>query len=113
MKWAKKIFSLLFFVTVFLREFLTANLSLAYIVLFVKRSKISSEIVSYDISDLSHFEALTLAQLITLTPGTISASVDDAYNEIKIHVLTVQGLSNNSISHIDKRLKTALMRLTR
>ncbi|MBN4066687.1 Na+/H+ antiporter subunit E [Simkania negevensis] len=113
MKWAKRVFLLFCFIAVFLREFLKANLSLAYVVLFVKRSQVRSEIVSYDISDLSHFEAIALAQLITLTPGTIAASVDDACNEIKIHVVTTYGLSNDSISHIENGLKTALLRVTR
>ncbi|MFT4551577.1 MAG: multisubunit Na+/H+ antiporter MnhE subunit [Chlamydiales bacterium] len=113
MKWMKKPFSLLFFISVFLREFLKANLSLAYLVIFIKPSSIQSKIVSYDISDLSPFEALALAQLITLTPGTIAASVDEAYREIKIHVLTSQGPSENTIAQIDIGLKTALLRLTR
>ena len=113
MKWLKKAFSFLLLVAVFLRAFIKSNLSVAYIVLFVRRSQIDSEIVSYGISELSHFEALVLAQMITLTPGTIAASIDEAYIEIKIHILTVKGSPNNSVSCIDTGLKTALLRFTR
>jgi multisubunit Na+/H+ antiporter MnhE subunit len=113
MKWVEKVFPFLFLVAVFLRAFIKSNLSVAYIVLFVRRSQIYSEIASYDISDLSHFEVLVLAQMITLTPGTIAACIDEGYSEIKIHVLTARGLSNNSVSCIETGLKTALLRLTR
>ncbi len=113
MKYFNKFFPLLFLLATFFQEFIKSNLSVAYIVLFIKRSQIDSKIISYDTRDLSHFEVLVLAQMITLTPGTIAATIDGTYSEIRIHILTRKELSNNTASRIDKGLKTALLRLTR
>ncbi|MCH1430076.1 MAG: hypothetical protein GWP59_03200 [Chlamydiales bacterium] len=113
MKWIRNIHAYLSLVTTFLKEFLKSNISVAYAILFSKQSQVYSEIISYDISDLSHIETVFLAQMITLTPGTVAASIDETHKEIKIHVLTARGLPSESISRIDTTLKTALLKVTR
>lgn len=68
-------------------EFILANLSVAYAIWFVSPDALRQRRIRYDVTELSHFETLLLAQLITLTPGTITAAISESGNELDIHAL--------------------------
>lgn len=112
MRVIRHFFALIGFICFFLIEFLKANLSVAFIVLFVKRPKIQSVFVECDVSDLFHAEILILAQLITLTPGTIVVKIDEIRKVLKVHVLDGSD-SENALNAIDHKLKRRLLRVTR
>jgi multicomponent Na+:H+ antiporter subunit E len=68
-----------------LKEIVKANLTVARIVLS-RRMPIQPTIVSIDASDLPQVTKATLANSITLTPGTVSIDIDRGM--IEVHCLT-------------------------
>ncbi len=103
-----KLFILIF---VFFKEFILSNISVAYTVLFMKRSEIKSKLVSYNAAELSHNERIILSQMITLTPGTITVKVNED-GMLIIHVLDGRN-SDHKIKGIKDLLEKALLGVTR
>lgn len=103
-----KIFILVF---VFLREFILSNVSVAYTVLFVKKTKIKPKLVSYDAAGLSLNERMFLSQMITLTPGTITARINED-GTLVIHVLDGQNAAKK-LKGIQEVLEKSLLEVTR
>jgi multicomponent Na+:H+ antiporter subunit E len=68
-----------------LKEIVKANLTVARIVLS-RRMPIQPTVVSIDASDLPTVTQATLANAITLTPGTVSIDIDRGM--IEVHCLT-------------------------
>lgn len=73
------------FVPYLLWEIVKANISLAYVILN-PRLPIEPRIVEFDAAVRDDFPVTTLANSITLTPGTLTINVSDG--EFRIHTLT-------------------------
>jgi len=108
----KKIGAFFLLVTIFFYEFIKANLSVAYLVLSIGQLDIHPRLVSYSVSGLSHKEMLILAQMITLTPGTIVAKIDEKNETLLVHLLNSHE-ADKILSSIDKKMKQSLLRVTR
>lgn len=106
-----KIVKLFILIFVFLKEFVFSNLSMAYTVLFVKRSKIKPKLASYDSTNLSLVEKMFLSQMITLTPGTITVKINEE-GTLLIHVLDGQNCEEK-MKRIKEVLEKALIGVTR
>ena len=88
-KWPRRlIFSLLYFVR-FLWELIKANLNVAAIVLHPKRP-IKPGIIKIRTGLKTDAALTTLANSITLTPGTFTVDINPAKQELYIHCLTVK-----------------------
>lgn len=111
MQGIERIRNFLLFFFIFFYEFVLANLILGYVILFKKSSDIEPKIVSYPTDQLSHHEALILAYLITLTPGTIAAVVE---KEKKLQIHLVDGKNASSIiERMEDKILKYLLRMTR
>lgn len=100
------------FLWIFLMEFLKSNVSVARTVLFVPRNRILSTIMDYDTADLNPSEIIILAQLITLTPGTVVIDVDPQFQKLKVHILDTQ-TPDIALQRIERIIKPALLKVTR
>jgi multicomponent Na+:H+ antiporter subunit E len=100
------------FMAVFLREFVIANMKVAYAVLFRSRESLHPNFVTYDTSKLRPNEILILSYCITLTPGTTTVDITDDFQMLVFHALDADD-PNQIRASIDRRLKTAIVRFTR
>lgn len=90
-----KLFSWLFralgFFLFYLREVLLSNAQVAYDVL-TPRFRMRPAIVAIDLEDISDQELIALANLITMTPGTLSIDVSDDHRQLFVHAMYVDDL---------------------
>jgi multicomponent Na+:H+ antiporter subunit E len=100
------------FLAVFLREFVIANLKVAYTVLFRSRASLHPNFVTYDTSGLRPHEILILSYCITLTPGTTTVDIAEDFKVLIFHALDADN-PDQIRAGIDRRLKTAILRFTR
>ncbi|MEC7838596.1 MAG: Na+/H+ antiporter subunit E [Chlamydiota bacterium] len=103
-----KIFQLLY---IFLKEFILSNFSVAYTILFVSSSTLKPKLIAYDAKKLTLNERMILAQMITLTPGTITAKINED-GTLMIHVLDGKN-SEEKLKGIQDTLEKALLGVTR
>lgn len=100
------------FALIFAREFVSANLSVARIVLFQRKESLHPNFIRYDVSGLRPGEILLLSYCITLTPGTTAVHVSDDFRALVIHALDADA-PDTIRRQIDERLKTPMLRFTR
>ena len=74
----------------FMRELLLSNLSVARTVLFEPRDKINPAFLAIPLEAKTDAEIALLANLITLTPGTLSLDVSTDRSVLYIHTLDVE-----------------------
>lgn len=108
----RRIVSLVEFILLFIFAFLKANISVAWLILTVKKSRITPQLTTYDASMLTHAEMLFIAQLITLTPGTIVTDIDEQEKKLTVHVLNTTA-PEKAFIEFDKWIKNALLKVTR
>ena len=100
-----------FFVN-FLWELLLANLSVARTVLFEPREKINPAFVAIPLEAETDAEIALLANLITLTPGTLSLDVSEDRRTLYIHTLDVEDVDALRVE-IKHRLERRLLEVMR
>jgi multicomponent Na+:H+ antiporter subunit E len=108
----RRCLALLRFGLIFAREFVSANLSVARIVLFERKEALHPNFIRYDVRDLRPGEILLLSYCITLTPGTTAVHVSDDFQTLVIHALDADA-PEAIRRQIDERLKTPILRFTR
>jgi len=74
------------FVAYFLYILVKANLEVAWEII-TPGYTMKPRMIRYDVAGLSPIQLTTLASAITLTPGTLSADVDDAGETLYIHAM--------------------------
>ncbi|MFD1512206.1 Na+/H+ antiporter subunit E [Halomarina rubra] len=79
--------SALLYVLLFLRELLTANLDVAYRVLSPSMP-IDPDVVAVPLRVESDIAITTIANSITLTPGTLTMDYDETTNTLYVHAIT-------------------------
>lgn len=89
--------------------FLKSNLNMAKIILFYYKNTINPSFFSYPIHDLTHFEALLLSQLITLTPGSVSVNLEKSI--LRVHLIDLKE-SDHACKNIDE-IKSLILGFTR
>ena len=75
------------FALYFLWQFMVANFSVAWAVLFRPRASLRPGFVDLDVAGLRPPEILLLTYCITLTPGTVSINISDDYRTLTVHAL--------------------------
>lgn len=83
-------------VLVFIRELITSSIRVARYTLQPKLT-IRSGIVAYPLPEMSEREITALANLITLTPGTMSLHVSDDRSTLYIHTMSVASESGEEV----------------
>lgn len=93
-------------VTYFLWELILANLGVLRIVLS-RRLDIRPGIVAYPLRLRTPFGITCLANMITLTPGTITADVDEAGRTLYIH--SIDARSDEAVVGVPRRFEDLLL----
>ena len=80
------VWRLVLFVLYFVRILVKANLGVAWEIV-TPGLHMTPRIIRYDVADLTPVEVTTLANAITLTPGTLTADVDERGDTLYIHCM--------------------------
>ncbi|MCG8401158.1 MAG: Na+/H+ antiporter subunit E, partial [Firmicutes bacterium] len=94
---------LVFFITILIK----ANLEVAWEII-TPGYHMQPRIIRYSVEGLTLVQITVLANLITLTPGTLSADVDDDGSHLYIHAMYA-GDREAAVAELD-RLKHRMMR---
>lgn len=86
-----KVFRLAWFALFYLRELLLANLRVAHDVL-TPRHRMKPGIIAIPLDVKSDLEIISLANLITMTPGTLSLDVSTDRRVLYIHAMYIDDL---------------------
>ncbi len=76
------------FALFFLKEILVSNLRVAYFVLS-PLSKLNAGVIAVPLEEMTDTELTILANMITLTPGTLSLDISDDRRTIYIHTMYI------------------------
>jgi multicomponent Na+:H+ antiporter subunit E len=96
----------------FLWELLRANLGVARTVLFEPRDKINPAFLAIPLEAKTDAEIALLANLITLTPGTLSLDVSTDRSVLYIHTLDVEDVDALRVE-IKRSLEKGLLEVMR
>lgn len=95
------------FAMYFLRILIIANVQVAWEIITPK-FHMSPRIIRYSVAGLTPVQITTLASAITLTPGTLSADIDEAGEYLYIHSMYARN-REDTVRDLDE-LKDRLMR---
>jgi multicomponent Na+:H+ antiporter subunit E len=110
--YVRSAFAFLRFVLIFSREFLVANLKVAWTVLARCRAELHPNFITYDVAGLTPFEILLLSYCISLTPGTTTVQITDDFQTLIVHALDADEPDAIRAS-IDRTLKQSILSFTR
>lgn len=108
MKWIRKFFAAASLLGRYTIDFWSANITIARQVLS-PRLEIQPETIEIDSKVEKPSEILTLANLITFTPGTLVLDVDPG-SKVTVHVLDEADVARESIP---ENLEKPILRITR
>ena len=105
LKFCNKFPLLILYFLVLVKEIIVSNIKVLFIILNPK-DKPSPEIVSFNIDLKTHFMRTIVANSITLTPGTITISLQR--DKLIVHCLKkkfIEGFENSTLVRIAKRIE--------
>jgi len=107
----RRIWKILFLIFLFVKELILANIE---VVKWVYNPKLTLQpgMIAYQTELKTNWEITLLANLITLTPGTLSVEVSRDNSTIFIHSLHVPD-SDETIAQIRDSFEKAIMEVTR
>lgn len=107
----KRIYKLFVLILIFIRELILSNID---IVKFVYRKKNDFEpgIFAMPIEVKQNWEITLLANLITLTPGTLTVAVSNDNSTLFIHAMHIDDI-DDSINDIKNTFEKAIMEVTK
>lgn len=100
------------FLAVFIREFLVANVKVAWAVLFRSRESMRPNFITYDIAGLTRAEILLLSYCISLTPGTTAVDITPDFQTLVMHAFDADH-PDAIRAEIDRTLKRNILAFTR
>jgi len=100
------------YILVFFKELILANIQVAQLVM-KPQLKIRPGFLSVPMEAQSDFEVTSLANSITLTPGTISVHVPKDRHAIVIHVLDIGEDADKVRQNVKQMLEANLLKWTR
>lgn len=89
MSWLSKVLALAEFFIFYIKEIIISNIRVAYDVL-TPTHLMRPEIVTVSTTDMSDRQLLALANLITMTPGTLSVDISENREKLFIHAMYVK-----------------------
>lgn len=101
------VFSIWFFF-----EFLKANLNIAWAILTRPNSKITPNIFTIDVTNLTSLEILLLTHCITLTPGTTTIKISEDQNTVYVHAFDGDEIKEERDA-IENKLMKRILAFTR
>lgn len=105
----RRLFSIASFLLFYIKEVVVANLRVAHDVL-TPRHHMTPSILSVNVTGMSERQLLFMANLITMTPGTLGLSFSQDYTMLYIHAMyvdsDVQTLSQELENTYGKRVRS-------
>lgn len=105
----RRLFSIASFLLFYIKEVVVANLRVAHDVL-TPRHHMTPSILSVNVTGMSERQLLFMANLITMTPGTLGLSFSQDYTTLYIHAMyvdsDVQTLSQELENTYGKRVRS-------
>lgn len=98
-------------ICIFIRELILSNIAIVKLV-YKRKPEFEPGIFSYPIDVKKDWEITLLANLITLTPGTLSVAVSDDQKEIFVHAMDIDDIQT-SIDDIKHTFEKAIMEVTK
>lgn len=106
--WVRDLVGLILYLPYLFKEILLANLQVAYIVLHPRMTElIDPTLVRFKTTLKRPISKVTFAQSITLTPATVTVSIDD--DEFTVYALTRSG-AESLPGEMERRVAAALER---
>ncbi|MFP4370023.1 MAG: Na+/H+ antiporter subunit E [Candidatus Kapaibacterium sp.] len=110
-KYFSRLPKIVFFIFYFLKELVLANLKIAYDIITPK-DRMRPGVIALPLDAESDFEITMLANLITLTPGTLSLDTSDDKKTLYIHAMYL-GDPQEFKMEIKNGLERRLLEVTR
>ncbi|RWZ60002.1 Na+/H+ antiporter subunit E [Halobacillus fulvus] len=107
----KRVGKVMKLVLLFLRELLLSNIDIVKLV-YKPKFDVKPGIFALPTELKSNFEITLLANLISLTPGTLSIVVSEDHEKIYIHAMDIPDVEK-SINDIKETFEKAIMEVTR
>lgn len=107
----KRIYYILKLLIIFLRELILSNIEIVKLV-YQRKPTFEPGIFKYPLTLEKNWEITLLANLITLTPGTLSVAISEDQQTIYIHAMHIDTIEE-SISDIKNTFEKAIMEVTR
>lgn len=107
----KRVWKVIKLILLFVRELVLSNLDIVKHV-YKPKLNIQPGIFTLPIDLRSNFEITLLANLISLTPGTLSMAVSEDHTKIYIHAMDIPDVEK-SITDIKETFEKAIMEVTR
>ncbi|MEI3606885.1 Na+/H+ antiporter subunit E [Pseudogracilibacillus sp. SE30717A] len=105
------IYKMIVLFLIFIRELILSNIDIVKIV-YKRKPDVEPGIFALPIDVKKNWEITLLANLITLTPGTLSVAISDDQSKIFIHAMHIDDIQE-SINDIKNTFEKAIMEVTK
>lgn len=106
-----KVYKIIVLVLIFIRELILSNIEIVKLV-YKRKLDFEPGIFAYPVQLTKPWEITLLANLITLTPGTLSVALSDDDKTIFIHAMHIDTIED-SIEGIKNTFEKAIMEVTK
>lgn len=106
-----KVFKLIKLILLFIKELITANIDIVKLV-YKPKLDIEPGIFALPTKLRSNWEITLLANLISLTPGTLTVAISEDNTNLYIHAMHIDDI-DESIKEIKESFEKAIMEVTR
>lgn len=110
-KYFNRIINIFYLIVYFIKEFIKANLKLSYEILSI-RIHLEPAVVAVPLDVKADLGIMILANLITLTPGTLSLEVSDDRKYLYVHTLYLEGGIEQFKNKIKKGFEQKIIAIT-
>ncbi|GEN31027.1 multicomponent Na+:H+ antiporter subunit E [Cerasibacillus quisquiliarum] len=107
----ERFFKIIQLILLFIKELIKSNIDIVKLV-YTPKPDIEPGIFAYETELKSDWELTLLANLITLTPGTLSVAISNDNSTIYIHAMDIDDI-DESIQSIKNTFEKAIMEVTR
>ncbi|GAA0601917.1 Na+/H+ antiporter subunit E [Virgibacillus siamensis] len=107
----KRVYKILMLIMLFIKELIISNIDIVKLV-YNPKPEFEPGIFALPTELTSNWEITLLANLITLTPGTLSVAISEDNTHIYIHAMDIDDI-NDEISSIKDTFEKAIMEVTR
>lgn len=107
----KRVFKIISLILLFIKELIFSNIDIVKLV-YTPKLDVEPGIFQLPIELKSNWEITMLANLISLTPGTLSVAVSSDNTHLYIHAMNIDTVEE-SISSIKDTFEKAIMEVTR
>ncbi|HIS29299.1 MAG TPA: Na+/H+ antiporter subunit E [Candidatus Avamphibacillus intestinigallinarum] len=106
-----RVFKIIGLILIFIRELILSNIDIVKLV-YKRNLNFEPGIFSYPLEVKKDWQITLLANLITLTPGTLSVAISDDNSKIFIHAMHIDNIEE-SIQSIKETFEKSIMEVSK